>query len=187
MDIRTLIQEINRNPDAFGKIIDAYEGKLIRYIMGISGYSYEDAENILQEVFLRVYRHINEYDEQWSFSSWIYRIAHNTTVDEFRKNKKSMGNISIDDDGYYAIIQSITDGNSPEKDLLKKDTKDCVQNAISHLSNEYREAILLRYIEGYSYEEISDILRIPLGTASTIVNRAKKQLRTLLEKFHCNH
>lgn len=90
MDIRSLIQEINQNPDAFGEIIDAYEGKLIRYIMGISDTSYEDAENILQEVFLRAYRHINEYDLKWSFSSWIYRIAHNTTVDEFRKNKKDI-------------------------------------------------------------------------------------------------
>ncbi|MDD2916783.1 MAG: sigma-70 family RNA polymerase sigma factor [Candidatus Gracilibacteria bacterium] len=186
MDIRSLIQEINRNPDAFGEIIDVYEGKLIRYIMGISGYSYEDAENILQEVFLKVYRHINEYDGQWSFSSWIYRIAHNTTVDEFRKNRKDGGNTSIDDEAYSAIIQSITDGNSPEKDLLKKDIKDCVQRAISHLSGEYREAIMLRCIEGYSYEEISDILRMPTGTVSTLVNRARKQLRTLLEKFHCN-
>jgi RNA polymerase sigma-70 factor (ECF subfamily) len=81
------------------------------------------------------------------FSSWIYRIAHNLTIDSYRKNKKEMENISIDDEEYASVVQSLSDGNSPQIDLHKKEIKACVQKALSLLSSEYREAIVLHCIE----------------------------------------
>ncbi len=185
MDFLPLIRKINANPDAFGEIVTMFEAKLLRYVVRISGVSYEDAENLLQVIFIKVYRNINEYDERWDFSGWIYRIAHNVVIDEFRKSKKEMSNVSLDDEEYVSILDTISDGNSPHHELKSNELKSCVQKAISHLPAEYREIILLRCIEGYSYEAISDILKIPIGTASTLVNRARKQLRTLLETFHC--
>jgi RNA polymerase sigma-70 factor (ECF subfamily) len=185
MDFLPLIRKINSDPDAFGEIVTMFEGRLLRYVMRISGVSYEDAENLVQDIFIKVYRNINEYDERWDFSGWIFRIAHNATIDGFRKSKKEMGNVSLDDEEYDSILDTVSDGNTPHKELRSKELKSCVQKAISHLPAEYREIILLRCIEGYSYEAISDILKIPIGTASTLVNRARKQLRTLLETFHC--
>ena len=181
-----LIEKISENPEAFGEIIDIYEEKLMRYILRITNVSYEEAEGILQDVFIRAYTHIYEYDERYTLSSWMYRIAHNLVIDYFRKNKKEAGNISLQDEEYKVLVDSLADHSSPHVDMQSKDVQICVQKAISALVENYREVIILRCIEGYSYEEISDILKIPIGTASTLVNRAKKQLKENLLKLHCN-
>ncbi|MDD2694240.1 MAG: sigma-70 family RNA polymerase sigma factor [Candidatus Gracilibacteria bacterium] len=186
MNDSNLVQRIIENPDVFAEVIDAYEEKLMRYILRMTDIDEMDAENLLQDIFIKVYRYIHEYDVRYSFSSWIYRIAHNMIIDNFRKNQKFAGNISLQDEEYQNIIDSLTDGNSPRYDLQKKEKRTCVQKAIALLRREYQEIILLKCIEGYSYEEISDILKVPIGTASTLVNRARKQLRENLEKLACN-
>ena len=162
MNEHTLGEKISENPDIFSEIIDNYEEKLMRYIMRSTDISEIDAENLLQDIFIKIYQYINEYDSQYSFSSWIYRIAHNMIIDHYRKNQKESENISLEDEEYTNIITSMSDGNSPHHDLKRGDIKNCVQKAISLLRKEYKEIILLKCIEGYSYEEISDILRIPV-------------------------
>ncbi|MDD2565857.1 MAG: RNA polymerase sigma factor [Candidatus Gracilibacteria bacterium] len=186
MSEKNLIKKIAENPDAFSYVIDTYREKLMRYIMRTTDISFVDAESLLQDIFIKIYRYINEYDERYSFSSWIYRIAHNMIVDNYRKSKKESGNISLDDEEYKNIVDSLSDGNSPHHDLQKNDIRLCVQKSISSLPKNYKEIILLKYIEGYSYEDISDILKIPIGTSSTLLNRARKQLKENLEKFKCN-
>ncbi len=79
--------------------------------------------------------------------------------------------ISLEDEEYAPFVQGLSDGRSPKDDLAKNDVRDCVRKAVALLSPEYAEAIVLKCLEGYSYEEISDILKIPVGTASTLVNR----------------
>lgn len=157
----------------------------MRYILQMSSMEYEEAENLLQNVFIKVYQNINEYQEQWSFSSWIYRITHNAIIDHFRANKSENGNISLDDEEYAYIVAALTDGLSPDQELLRSDARECVKKSIATLPQDYREAIILRYFEDRSYQEMSDILKIPIGTASTLVNRAKKRLLESLEKLHC--
>lgn len=179
------VQRITEDPNVFSEVIDAYEEKLMRYILRMTDIDNADAESLLQDIFIKVYRYIHEYDSQYSFSSWMYRIAHNMIIDNFRKNQKESGDISLQDEEYQNIVDSLTDGNSPQQDLEKKDIKFCVQKAISTLRSDYREVIILKCIEGYSYEEISDILKIPIWTASTLVNRARKKLRENLEKLAC--
>lgn len=83
-------------------------------------------------------------------------------IDNFRKSQKETLNISLEDEEYTHILDSLTDGNSPHHDLRRSDTRICVQKAISMLQHDYREIIVLRYLDEYSYEEISDILKIPL-------------------------
>lgn len=109
MENKNLIKKIEENPEVFGEIIDAYKDKLMRYIMRITDISYIDAESLLQDIFIKIYRYIHEYDERYSFSSWIYRIAHNMIIDEFRRNKKDSENISLDDEEYKSIVDSLTD------------------------------------------------------------------------------
>lgn len=87
-DTKKLIERINRNPDAFAEVVSEYEGPLMRYVLRISSMEYEEAENLLQEIFIKIYRNINGYDDRWSFSSWAYRIAHNAVIDHFRSHKK---------------------------------------------------------------------------------------------------
>jgi RNA polymerase sigma-70 factor (ECF subfamily) len=186
MNEHEIANKISETPEAFSEIIDTYEVQLMRYIMRSTDISDIDAENLLQDIFIKIYRYIHEYDAQYSFSSWIYRIAHNMIIDNYRKNKQNDEQISLEDEEYQYIVDTLTDGNSPHLDLKQGDIKSCVQKAISYLRSEYREVILLKCIEWYSYEEISDILMIPSGTASTLVNRARKELRGNLEKLHCN-
>ena len=162
MTDKNLVKRINENPEAFSEVIDAYQDKLMKYILRITDMPYEDAESLLQDIFIKVYRYINEYDERYSFSSWIYRIAHNMSIDHFRKNEKYSANISLDDEEYANVISSLTDGENPHSEMKKTDLRDCVQKSISLLPKDYKEAIILKCIEGYSYEDISDILKIPV-------------------------
>lgn len=186
MSEKELIKKIAKNPESFWEIIDKYDDKLMRYIMRTTDISSIDAENLLQDIFIKIYKNIFEYDERYSFSSWVYRIAHNMIIDNYRKNQKESINISLDDEEYKNIIDSLTDWNNPSDDLRRSDIKWCVQKAISSLKQDYKEVIVLKCIEWYSYEEISDILKIPVWTASTLVNRARTQLKESLEKLKCN-
>ncbi len=178
-------KRLSEDGEVLSEIIDAYEEKLTRYISRITDISDIERESLLEDIFIKVYRYIHEYDSRYAFSSWIYRIAHNMVIDYHRKHGKENENISLSDEDFGSIIESLTDGNSPHQDLKKSDIKSCVQRAIWLLRQEYREIILLKCIEGYSYEEISDILSIPVWSASTLVNRARKELKIHLEKLHC--
>ena len=185
MDFRDIAKRISKDPSVFWDIIDTYEEKLLKYIMRITDIAYEDAENLLQEIFIKVYKNIYDYDERFSFSSWIYRIAHNHVIDNFRKNEKNAWNISLEDEEYRHIIESLVSEWNPHLDIQTKDIKECVAKAISKLPWEYREVIVLKYLEDYSYEEISDILKIPVSTAWTLINRAKQKLKAILEDLNC--
>lgn len=181
-----LKKRILEDSENFWEVIDRYQKSLLSYILKISDVSYEDAENLLQDIFVKIYRYINEYDERYSFSGWIYRIAHNVVIDDYRKRRARPQDVSLDDDEYSNIIESIADEGSPLSELRKKDIRSCVQKAISSLPQKYREAVVLRCIAWHSYEDISDILKIPVGTASTLINRARTQLKENLIKFRCN-
>ena len=171
--------------DNFAYIIDRYEKKLFRYIMRLWDFSLPDAEDILQEVFIKAYTHINEYDLFFPFSSWIYRIAHNTTIDTFRK-KSTKITICLDDEEYEWLRAVLQSDENVHFSIMEKDMKETVQNSLSTLSDEQREVIILKYIEWRDYSEISDILRIPIGTVGTLIHRAKKQLQWSLTPIH-NH
>lgn len=140
----------------------------------------------MQDVLLHVYERINEYDERWSFSGWIYRIAHNAVIDDYRKRQKGNTAPAYGEGEWEELVERIACSEpSPDQALRIKDRQECVQKAIGTLPLDYREAIELRFSQERSYEEMSDILRIPVGTASTLVNRAKAQLRQTIEKLHC--
>ncbi|MCK9272355.1 RNA polymerase sigma factor [Candidatus Gracilibacteria bacterium] len=171
-----IIQKIKENPDNFGLIIDRYEQKLYKYIMRSTDITNEEADDLLQEIFIKVYKNIFEVKENLSFSSWIYRIAHNYIIDYFRKNSK-IEKVSLDDESYSFLINNIKSDFDPRLDLDKKEIKEIVQLALSKIKKEYREILILKFIEDKSYDEISDILRIPTGTVGTLINRAKAQIK----------
>ena len=171
--------------DQFVIIIDRYEQKLFRYIMRLGDFSVDEWEDILQDIFIRVYTHLNEYDNNFAFSSWIYRIAHNTTIDAFRK-KSTKVTICLDDEEYEWLCASLQSDDDVHFSLMEKDMRETVQESLSMLSDEHREVIILKYIEWRDYGEISDILRIPIGTVGTLIHRAKKQLQWSLTAIH-NH
>ncbi|MDD3646433.1 MAG: sigma-70 family RNA polymerase sigma factor [Candidatus Gracilibacteria bacterium] len=171
------------NIDAFYCIVEKYEEKLLKYILRITNIDLSDAENLLQEVFIKVYKNINEFDDGLTFSSWIYRIAHNTTIDYYRKNKdKKDMSMQTEDEDYVNLIELLESPINIEEEYKKKDLIKKIVETINLLDPKYKEVIILKFLEEKNYSEISDILKIPEGTVATLINRGKKQFKIKAEE-----
>jgi len=167
------------NQEYFGLLVERYEPKIIRYVNRITHVTTQDKEDIIQNIFIKAYIHINSFDISLSFNSWIYRIAHNEVIDWSRrsKTKKKYGHHDVDDE----IFDWTADSEHFLHQLEIKETQIEIKKTINLLELKYREVLYLRYIEHHSYEEIGDILRKPEGTIATLINRAKKKFKELYE------
>ncbi|MBT3817571.1 MAG: RNA polymerase sigma factor [Candidatus Magasanikbacteria bacterium] len=147
-------------------IIRKYQQPLLRYIRRISGVPYEDAEDVFQEVCIKVYTHLHNYNETLPFSSWIYRITRNTTISHFRKRKPVISLESMDLERLASHCM---------KEFVIKN--DIIAPVLNKMDEKYRDILILKFLEEKSYEEISDIIKKPMGTVATWINRAKKQFQ----------
>jgi len=168
-----------KNQDYYLCLMKRYEEKLLNYILKISNISREDAEDILQEVFVKAYQNLNDFDLNFKFSNWIYSIAHNTTISAFRKKKVRPQTVSWEDKDLNNILESTLD---VENTSLQKLTYKQILKLINQLPLKYKDVLILKFVEGKDYREISDILHKPMGTIATLINRAKKSLKQGLEK-----
>lgn len=163
------------NQKYFYCIISRYEKVILYYILRISSFSREDAEDVLQEVFISVYKNLNEFDDSLKFSSWIYRIAHNKTVSAWRKIKVRPRSVSTDiEDDLFNFIASDEDILG---DIEKKHTAKELRTSLDKLDEKYKEVLVLKFLEDKDYKEISDILKKPMGTVATLISRAKAKLK----------
>ena len=158
--------------DALTTLIDRYQNPLLRYVRYL-GATHED-EDIVQETFIKAYQNINSFDKGKKWSSWLYRIAHNTAISMLRSNK-----YTLPWEDYLDTFIRIEPVDTIDLELKKDQVKKC----LSHLPLRYREPLALHYLEDKTYLEIMDILRLPMGTVSARINRAKKQMRTLCQKI----
>jgi len=168
-----------KNQEYYYCLMKRYELPLMNYIRKLSGFGQSDVEDILQEVFILAYQNLNDYNDDFKFTSWLYRIAHNHTISFFRKKNKSNQDVSWDEKDLEQLIQSDFD---IEHNLLQKNDYHNLLQSIETLPLKYKEVLLLRFIEGKDYQQISDILRKPIGTIGTLINRAKKMLLREIEK-----
>ncbi len=172
---KDLVQKSLENIDFFGCLFERYEKKLLMYILRISDFSHNEAEEVLQESFLKTWKNLNSFDssdESIKFSSWIYRIVHNTTITEWKKTKsKGRENLQQVDD---EIFQNIASECNIETAFAKKIDSINVKKILDAMPENYKEILILRFLEELSYTEISDILQKPTGTISTQVRRAKE-------------
>jgi len=164
----------------FEELIERYERKLLRYVMRISYFDFAEAEDILQEVFLKVYHNLNEFDDEFAFSSWIYRITRNFVISQVRKNKSRPNVVRIDDEFAESLIERLPSEIDLPRDFVRKELKERVRSALAKLPEKYREVLVLYYLEEQSYAEISDILKRSVNSVSVQINRAKKKLRGML-------
>jgi RNA polymerase sigma-70 factor (ECF subfamily) len=163
-----------KNVDYFACIYTRYESRLLRYIRRITSTSENEAEDILQEAFIKIWRNLNEFNPNLRFSSWIYRIVHNEAISHWRKSQH-IEQLHAVNDLERIIFEQIDQDVAFKIDDEQKENK--VISKLNTLSAHYREILILRFFENLSYEEISDILKIPEGTVATRINRAKKALR----------
>jgi len=168
-----------KNQDYYLCLMRRYEAKLLNYILKISNISREDAEDILQEVFVKAYQNLNDFDLNFKFSNWMYSIAHNATISAFRKKKVRPQTISWEDKDLNNILKSTLD---IEDTSLQKLSYKQIVKIINQLPLKYKDVLILKFVEGKDYREISDILHKPMGTIATLINRAKKSLKQELKK-----
>ncbi|MEE9246265.1 MAG: sigma-70 family RNA polymerase sigma factor [Gemmatimonadota bacterium] len=150
----------------------------------------ERAEDLAQETFVKVLNALGSYRPQYKFSSWIFKIANNAAIDQLRR--RELNTLSLDGapDAVTAerqegsSLQIAHSGESPLQELEARELGGQIERAISQLRPEYRSCITLRHVEGCAYEEIAEILDLPLGTVKTYIHRARSELRDLLEQVH---
>jgi len=168
-----------KNQEYYWCLMTRYEDKLLHYILKISNFGREDAEDILQEVFIKVYENLNDFDTSWKFSNWIYRITHNITISAYRKKKVNPQLVSWDYEGLNNLIESTS---NIEKDAFQNLSYEKILEIINRLPLKYKEVLILKFMENKDYQEISDILHKPMGTIATLIRRAKKVLQQELTK-----
>jgi len=165
----------------FGEIVDRYEAKLKRYVARLGVRNPEDQLDVLQDVFLKVYKNLNAFDRSLQFSSWIYRITHNEAVSWYRKkNVRPEGHLIADSEELIGFLSAKEDTQDQDFDKTVNATE--VNAALLKIEAKYREAIILRFFEHKEYDEISDILKIPVGSVGTLLHRGKKQLANELNR-----
>jgi RNA polymerase sigma-70 factor, ECF subfamily len=172
-----IIAKSLENLDYFSCLYQRFEPDLLRYIFRISGLDTQEAQDILQDSFIKVWRNLNEFDATLKLSSWIYRIVHNETVSYIRKKKSYGKDNTIDVELYYNIL---TEESSKSSDPGRNSF--FTMEILDRLPFKYKDVMVLKFLEKKSYEEISDILKIPEGTVAIRINRAKKKLREIYEK-----
>lgn len=164
-----------KKPDVFAYIIERYEGRLMRYIFRVTNATREEAEDILQESFIKAYTNLNDFDTSLKFSSWMYRIVYHQVISTYRKNKaRPQGNsVDVEDE----VLTRIASDEDIVRDIDRKQLAEKLRAVLANIDEKYREVLVLFYLEDKDYREISDILQKPMGTVATLLSRAKGKLK----------
>ncbi|HEX9943315.1 MAG TPA: sigma-70 family RNA polymerase sigma factor [Thermoanaerobaculia bacterium] len=136
------------------------------------------AEDLAQEVFIKAFRRLDTYDPQWKFSSWLFKIAHNTTIDHLRRGGPETVPLEAEEDDKGGLAAVLADGaaEDPQAAAERRDLARSLERAIARLRPEYRQAVLMFYAQGASYQDICEVTGLPLGTVKTNLHRARKEL-----------
>lgn len=180
-----LILEFQKNntEKAFEILVQRFKNPLINYVFRFLG-DYEACVDVVQETFIKVYRYKDSYSSIAKFSTWIYTIAGNLARTEYQKRKRKKA-FSIDDYGEEHKAYEIPDENYRPDEITDSGIKDeLIQKALLKVSEAYREAVVLRDIQGMSYEEIAEISGVNVGTVKSRINRGRAQLQKLLKDIY---
>ena len=170
---------------AYRELIGRYERPVLSLIYRLVR-NRELAEDLAQDTFIKVLNALDRYDPRHKLSSWIFKIAHNTAIDRLRK--REVATLSLDgspnartaDDIEATRITVASTEESPEDYAASREIGEEIEKALALLRPEYRTAIVLWHVEGRPYEEIAEIMDLPLGTVKTFIHRARKELRQKL-------
>jgi RNA polymerase sigma-70 factor (ECF subfamily) len=185
LDDRALVARIlGGDRDLFTQLVARYEKRVVNYVYRIT-HRYEDAHDMAQEIFVKVFLALDRYDPKFQFSTWLFRIAQNSAIDVLRK--KSISEVPLvrtggdEDDGKEREFAD--DGVSPYRALSNKQMSAAIEKAVDNLPPDYRELIQLRHYAELSYEEIASMKKLPLGTVKNKLFRARNLLKDQLDSF----
>jgi RNA polymerase sigma-70 factor, ECF subfamily len=172
--------------EAFAVLVERHQKKMLNIAFRMTG-DYDDACDIVQDAFLAAFRAIKKFKGEAQFSTWLYRIVVNYTKNRLKQvqSLKHREQPTIDDFSAEgrALCQLRAAEKSPDEQMVQQERDASVQQCISGLDNEYREVLVLRDIQGFSYEEIRDVLQIPDGTVKSRLSRARLALKDCLTKI----
>ena len=184
LDDRALVARIlEGDRDRFTELVARYEKRVVNYVYRIT-HRYEDAHDMAQEIFVKVYLALDRYDPKYQFSTWLFRIAQNASIDALRK--KSIAEVPLarpTEDDTQKEREFPDTGVSPYRALKNKQLASAIDKAVENLPPDYRELIQLRHFAELSYEEIASMKKLPLGTVKNKLFRARNLLKTELESF----
>lgn len=170
---------------AFRELVRRYERPVFALVYRMVR-NRETAEDLTQDTFVKVLNHIDRYSPDFKFSSWLFKIAHNLTIDALRR--KQLETVSLDGSAYAdtedaaqeTALEVASEQESPLEEVEARELGSAIERAIGSLRPEYRSCVLLRHVEGRSYEEIAATLDLPLGTVKTYIHRGRQALRQAL-------
>jgi RNA polymerase sigma-70 factor, ECF subfamily len=165
--------------EAFGVLIDRYDAKLNRYAQKFLIYD-EVRTDLVQDVFSNAYININGFDTHRRFSPWIYRIAHNTFINELKRRDQAPSTFFDTD----IIMPYLRAKETADGDATHEEMKHLLEHSLSEVSPKYREPLVLYFYDNMSYKDIGEILQIPLSTVGMRISRGKEQLRKEYEAKH---
>ncbi|HCT58506.1 MAG TPA: hypothetical protein DGD08_14975 [Gemmatimonas aurantiaca] len=171
---------------AFRELVRRYERPVFSLVYRMVR-DRETAEDLAQDSFIKVLNHIDRYSPEFKFSSWLFKIANNVAIDHLRRRR--VETISMDGSPHAATASEVeatslelqSEQESALDEIEAKELGSAIERAIASLRPEYRACIMLRHVEGRSYEEIATTLDLPLGTVKTYIHRARHELRRALE------
>lgn len=174
-DEQLVMLVLNGNRDAFAVLVERYQKQIFSLACKLGG-DYDEARDLAQECFLKIYQELPRYDSSRKFFSWMYRVAHNTCLNLLKKRPREQ----LTEDGQ--LLSGDAAAAAPEQDVERRERARGIIEAIASLPEKYRDPLVLKYVEHLSYQEIAQRLDLPLTTVETRLFRGRNMLK---EKLSC--
>jgi RNA polymerase sigma-70 factor (ECF subfamily) len=171
-----VVRAIKGREDGFNELVRRYQRPIAAYVYRMVG-DYDSALDLTQEVFIKIYSSLERYRPEFKFSTWIYKIAHNASVDHLRRNSSREQALTSEVDGEERELTVMSRKLSPEQEYAVEERRAEIERVVRQLPAPYRELIILRHQHDLSYDEIAEVMSLPLGTVKNRLFRAREMMR----------
>jgi RNA polymerase sigma-70 factor (ECF subfamily) len=178
-DGELVLTAVSGREAAFEELVRRYQRPIASYVYRMVG-DYDAALDLTQEVFIKVYNSLSRYRSEFKFSTWIYKIAHNTAIDHLRRHTVRDQIMTVGGDGPQSEIAIESRRLTPEQESEREERRSEIESVVQSLPAAYRELIVLRHSHDLSYDEIAEVTGLPLGTVKNRLFRAREAMRDLL-------
>ncbi|MEM7050471.1 MAG: sigma-70 family RNA polymerase sigma factor [Acidobacteriota bacterium] len=183
-DEEIVVLVLEGDVEGFGSLVERYQGRLVNYLFRLLR-NLDEAHEMAQEVFFKVYQALDRFDSRYRFSTWLFRVAQNAAIDQIRRRRLKLIPIHRQEESEEESRDwdLPSPDRGPYRDLRNRERGDAIQQAIDGLPWEYRELIVLRHYGELSYEEIARAKEMPLGTVKNKLFRGRQMLKEKLVEF----
>ncbi len=180
----TLVQDVlDGDQDAFTELVERYQGRLVNYLYRLLRNT-EEAHDVAQEVFIKVYQALDRFDPRYRFSTWLFRVGKNAAIDLIRKRRMKLVSLHRHDDGEEGRDWDLpSPDRGPYREVRNLERGEAIHRAVDELPEEYRELITLRHFGELSYADIARLKEMPLGTVKNKLFRGRQMLKEELADF----